>query len=208
VKLFIAIGNSQSHIHSDFFWSFIGMRNGNVEQRVITRGTAPWDVVRNNRLIQQFLDSDCDIFTRMDADQTYPKDYLEVMLPLVEKYKVIGPVICDRLAVDNFVPLMFKNDNLDLLNIVGKSGVIDVSVPHTNLFFIREVVEKMKPPWFWHGLNKEGTNVEDHADRYFIRKIHEAGYKTYINLDMNLTHMSTQHIDIDFHNTWARGLER
>ena len=206
MKLFIAIGNSQDHVPSDFFWSFLNIRSNGIA-KVIHRGTAPWDVVRNNTLIKKFLNSNCDVFTRMDVDQTYPPNYFEVMLPLVEQYKVIGPVICDRWKQNNFIPLAFSNfdSNLKLFDLNGKSGIVEVPCPHTNLFFAREVFEKVPPPWFWHTLSDDGVNCEDHADRHIIRKIRDAGYKTYLNLDVDLTHISYQHIDRNFRDIWIRG---
>jgi hypothetical protein len=206
MKLFIAVSNSQSHIPSDFFWTFMNMRK--TCPMVIKRGTEPWDMVRNNVLIEMFLQSDCDVFTRMDVDQTYPSNYLEVMLPLVKEYKAIGPMICDRFKHNNFMPLAF--DNLDsgrniLFDLKGKTGVVEVPCPHTNLFFAREVMENVSPPWFFHVLNDRGTGVIDHADRRLIRNIREAGYKTYLNLDVNLTHVSYQNIDREYHKTWVRG---
>ena len=80
-KLFIGICNSQELLPSKFFWSIIALRQP--IRSVFGRAVHPWDVIRNNELIDWFLDSDCDYFVKMDVDQVYPADYFEKMLPLV-----------------------------------------------------------------------------------------------------------------------------
>ena len=173
----------------------------------ISRSGHPWDVVRNNRLIKQFLDSDCDIFVKMDVDQTYPPDYLVTMVPLVEQYKVIGPLIYDRMEANRFIPLAFENNDykaLKVFNINGSKGVIEVPFPHTNLFYAREVLEKIPMPWYEAYATPDGLDRANHVDFTFIKKIKDAGYPIYINLDVEVDHLFTQRANGRLHAIFNR----
>lgn len=193
MKLFIGICNSQHHVPSKFFWSFIHMRNPYPVSAY--RSGHPWDVARNNMIIHKFLQSDCDVLVKMDVDQEYPPNFLEKLVPLVEKYKVIGPLIYDRHKVNDYMPLLFSwysGLHLKKLDISDKTGVIEVPFPHTNLFYHREVLEKIPAPWYEAYLREDGLERKNHVDLDFISKIHKAGYKTYIDLDTIVGHMEVR----------------
>jgi hypothetical protein len=150
--------------------------------------------VRNNRLIKQFLDSDCNIFAKMDCDQSYPSDYLVKMVPLVEEYKVVGPLIYDRMEGNGFIPLAFQNNDykgLKLYELKGKVGVVEVPFPHTNLFYAREVLEKIPMPWYEAYATPDGLDRANHVDFTFLKKIKDAGYPIYINTDIVVDHLFT-----------------
>lgn len=202
-KLFIAIGNSQPFIYADFFWSMLALRKPIYTD--ISRNKHPWDFIRNNTLIQQFLNQDHDYFTRMDADQAYPEDYLEKMVPLIDEYKVIGALLFDRWRRNDFIPLNFTGFDYPrspVCDFTGQRGIVEVPCPHTNLFFAREVLEKISPPWFDPHFSQDGLRPIKHMDVTFIEKIKEAGYKTYINLDVVVSHLSINQIDRDFYDRW------
>ncbi len=202
-KLLIGSCNSQELIPSRFFWSTISIKNPYPTSMV--RGDHPWDVVRNNRVIKSFLDSDCDILVKMDIDQTYPPDYFTTMVPLVEKYKVIGPVIYDRWAGNKFMPLAFESHDyphLKLFDLAGKSGVVEVPYPHTNLFYAREVLEKIPPPWYEAYLRPDGLDRANHVDFSFLDKIKKAGYPIYLNLDVEVRHVVNIEVDRGIYELW------
>lgn len=191
-KIFIGICNTQDYVPSDFFWSFIGI-SGHYPTMVY-RSRHPWDIVRNNMIISQFLKSDCDILAKMDIDQTYPKDYFERLVPLCHEYKVVGPLIYDRWEENNYFPLAFNDVNFNnfptcLMDISQLHGVVEIPYPHTNLFYHREVIEKLVPPWYQAYFTDDGLNRLNHVDYTFIEKIHKAGYKIMIDLDCVVGHM-------------------
>ncbi len=192
-KLFVGICNSQDDTKADFTWSWIGLKLPC--EIAVSRSRHPWDIVRNNRLIKQFLDSGCDIFVKMDIDQAYPSDYFLKMLPLVEEYKVIGPLIYDRWEGNGFIPLAFENNdyrNLRLFDLRGKTGIVDVPYPHTNLFYHREVLEKVPMPWYEAIATPDGLDRANHVDFTFLKKIRDVGYPIYINTDVEVDHLFTQ----------------
>jgi len=211
-KIFIGVCNSQSRMPSDFFWSVI-RQDDFVAQPMFARTVHPWDVIRNNQLLDGFLKSDCDYFVKMDIDQKYPPDYFKVMVPLIEKYKIIGPLIFDRWPAGNFMPLVnwFDLEQDSLLphfELKGKSGIWNVPYLHTNCFFHREAVEAVPQPHYEARMRGDGLKRDNHVDITFMRKFVEAGYKIYVNLDVVVEHVAEMPVSREVYETWNRGRER
>ena len=208
MKLFIGICNSQSKIDSGFFWSFLNIRKP-CEVNIF-RGTHPWDVVRNNQLIDAFLKTDCDYFVKMDVDQGYPTNYFEVMLPLLKDHDIIGPMIYDRHIQSDFMPLCFQPDPSEPFAKRGtpldfKMGIMELPYLHTNCFFNRYTLEALKPPYYEAFLSDDGLSRENHVDFTFMNKFKEKGFKIYINFDVVVQHIAQVGISRNFHETWNLG---
>jgi len=211
-KIFIGVCNSQSRIPSDFFWSVIGQEDF-VAQPVLTRTIHPYPPIRNNQLLDGFLKSDCDYFVKMDIDQKYPPDYFKVMVPLIEKYKIIGPLIFDRLPVWDFMPLVnwYDQEHKSLLphfELKGKSGIWKVPYLHTNCFFHREAIEAVPQPHYEVHVRGDGLAKDNHVDITFMQKFVAAGYDIYVNLDVVVEHIAEVPVSREVHEIWNRGLER
>lgn len=198
-KIFIGVCNSQHIMASDFFWSMIGQVDF-VANPVFARAVHPTDVIRNNQLIDWFLKSDCDYFAKTDVDQRYPVDYFKVMVPLIEKYKVIGPLLFDRPL--NFLPLVNWLDSREHYDIMGKTGIEEVPYLHTNCFFHREVLESIPRPWYEVQITDDGLKRENHIDATFMKKIPKAGFKIYINYDMVVEHLAEVPISREVYERW------
>lgn len=204
-KLFIGIANSQSTVPSLFFWSLLAIKPA--LPTTIKRAGQSEAVVRDNSLIYWFLKSDCDYFVNMDIDQTYPPDYFEVMVPLIDEYKCIGPLIFDRWPESGFMPLMAMDEGFSQFNankVLDSRGIIEVPFSHNNLFFAREVLEAIEPPWCNMELRKDGMGKTFHQDRCQTERIVEAGYKIYINTDVVVKHIVEMEIDRDFYAQWHK----
>ena len=202
-KLFVGIANSQSTVPSLFFWSLLGIRQ--VLPTMIKRAGQSEAAIRDNSLIHSFLESDCDYFVNMDIDQTYPPDYFEIMVPLIDEYKCIGPLIFDRWSESGYMPLIAKDGAFSAKNaeaVLKDTGIIEVPFSHNNLFFAREVLEAIKPPWCNMVLREDGLGKAFHQDKWQTEKIVRAGYKIYINCDVIVKHIAEVEIDRDFHNRW------
>jgi hypothetical protein len=171
---------------------------------LLNRASHPWDVVRNNQLIAAFLRSDCDVFVKMDIDQKYPVDYLGVMVPLVEKYKVVGPLIYDRWQQNGFMPLLFDSiENGRLEKWHGEmNGVQQVPYSHTNLFYAREALESVPKPWYEAYMTEDGLGRANHVDFTFLDKLKNNGYPIYINMDVVVQHIAEIGIDREFYERW------
>jgi hypothetical protein len=190
-KIFIGICNSQDFIPSDYFWSFIRIKNRWPTE--VGRSRHVWDVVRNNRIIDKFLKTDCTILAKMDVDQTYPSDYFERFIPLLMEHQIVGPMIYDRWPETGHIPLAFawvEGMNLHRMNLDNMTGLVEIPYSHTNLFYRREVLEEIPPPWYEAHLEPNGLERQNHVDFSFLRKIHQAGFKVMIDLDVEVKHMA------------------
>jgi hypothetical protein len=193
---------------SSFFWSFMGIKNR--YKLTLFRSSHPWTIPRNNTIIENFLRSPCDILVKMDVDQVYPQDYFEKMVPLVDEYKVIGPLIFDRWRHNDFMPLAYQQPGgygtkLQLMDMDDLSGgIVEVPYCHTNLFYAKEVFEKISPPWYEAYYNEKGTGKDNHVDYSLLSKIMAAGYKIYLNTDIVVNHLTTQGVDRDLYDRWHR----
>jgi len=194
MKLFLGIENSQDKVSSSFFWSFVYLKPVPGLHIGVVRSSNSRAPIRHNYLFKMFLESDFDYYVKMDIDQRYPPDYLQKMVPLIDKYKVIAPLIFDRQFSDGFMPLVFSDADVDKftcrpMDITGKHGIIEVPYCHANLFMAREVVEKIDGPPYPEVLADNGLQVKQHADFLFNDKIREAGYKIHVNLDVEVEHL-------------------
>jgi len=190
MKIFVGVANDQDFVPSDFFWSWEKMiKSYPYEMKRIEHS---WSSIRNNLLVDAFLKSDCDICVKMDCDQKYPENYFEVMIPLVQKYKVIGPIIHNKWKKNRFVPLLFSENQYParahLINVVAQ-GVVEVPYSHSNLFCLREVWEKIPPPWYEYKVSADGLRKESEPDFDVLSKIKDAGYPIYTNTDMTVEHL-------------------
>ncbi len=206
-KIFIGISNTHASIPSGFFWSFI-----NIKSRWPTsvfRSNHPWDVIRNNVIINKFLKSDCTILAKMDIDQVFPPNYFEKLVPLVDEYKVIGPLIYDRWEQNNFMPLAFRKENSGYqpFDLTGMSGIVEIPYAHTNLLYAREVFEKIPAPWYEAYQTVTGLQRGNHVDFDVLEKIHHAGYKVHIDLDLVVGHQYTTFVGRKFYQNWMKTKE-
>jgi len=137
----------------------------------------------------------------MDIDQVYPSDYFLKMVPLIEKHKIIGPLIFDRWPSGDFLPLVnwAEGERFDLK---GKSGIMEVPYYHTNCFFHREVLESIRPPYYEAHLSEDGLKRLNHVDITFMKKFITAGYKIYANLDVVVNHLAELQVDRTAYERW------
>jgi len=206
-KLFIGIKNSQNRVPADFFWSFINMTGVPGCAASVVRAQHPWSPARHNQLFRWFLDSGGDYFVEMDIDQVYPRDYLTKMVPLIDEYKAIAPLIYDRVPKNNFFPLVFEDADIDNftftpMDIAGKHGIIEAPYCHANVFMAREVVEKLPFPPYSGELKPDGLEKAQHADFRFNKFIWDAGYKLYVNLDVVVEHIVEMPMNTERYKRW------
>jgi len=168
-------------------------------------------VVRNNKMIEAFLKSDSDILVKMDIDQKYRKDYLVVMVPLVEQYRLIGPLIYSKRRRVGYSPLLYdektfplKNKSTNWRKRTPKNGILQVYYAHTNMFYHREVLESITPPWYEAKYNKNNTDYDISRDFSFMEKIIKKGWKTYINMDMVVSHLVEEAVNTRTYEKWNR----
>ena len=205
MKLFIGVGNSQTTVPADFHWSWEEMEKP--YDYVKVRFTKSDSVIRNNRMIRDFLRSDCDVFIKMDIDQVYPKDYFTVMVPLVEKYKVIGPLIHNKWRRNDYVPLLSEKNTFPIVRVkkrwaVEKNGILKIPYSHANLFCLREVLENITPPWCEVKYRDDNCALTINKDFAFADKILKQGYDIFINTNMEVGHLVEETVNAETHKRW------
>jgi hypothetical protein len=201
-SLFVVSCNSQDSVDSDYLWSLLSNVFAYIEEggRIfVWRGGHPWDVVRNNAGIDAFLNSDYEVMAKCDVDQWYPKDYFLDMVPLVEEYPVIGPVIYDRGQRSNFAPLVVDRPWGHFINIDNHSGIHKFPYTHTNNFYAREVFENIEKPWYEAHLSEDGLSRANHVDYDVLDKIRKAGYDIYTNCDITVDHITKIRVNREIH---------
>ena len=166
------------------------------------------DLCRNNKMIKEFLKSDCDVLVKMDVDQVYPPYYFTLMVPLLEQYDIVGPKIHNKWRERDYRPLIFESNDFPYLagsnpeKISG--GVFEVPYPHTNLFYKKKVFDNIEPPWYSKTYNKSGTRRKNDMDFDFLDKIKDQGYKIYINTSVTVKHLVMEGVDDKLFYRWNR----
>jgi len=212
IKLFIGVCNSQEFVPSDFHWSWEELEKPHEYQKVRFADHDP--IVRNNQMVRDFLRSDCDIMVKMDIDQVYPKNYFTVMVPLVEQYKVIGPLIYNKWRKNKYPPLLCQENDFPIARPAtnwfkkAKNNILKIGYAHTNMFYARETVEKIKPPWYDISYTKDGCAMAVSADFVFLDKIKAQGYEMYVNTSVEVGHLVMESINTATHERWVGIMRR
>jgi hypothetical protein len=201
-KVFIGVANSQEFVPAYFHWGWEKMVKP--YEYTMERFDHSDCFIRNNQMIEAFLESDYDVMVKMDIDQKYSRGFLEKMVPLVEKYKAIGPLIHNKWRKKGYFPLMHMSNSFPYVSvpIPFRSGIVEVPYSHSNLFLAREVLEKIDPPWYEGHFNAKGTGRTSDVDYTFIDKIKAAGYPVYINTDIEAKHLVLEYIDKEMSHKW------
>jgi hypothetical protein len=164
------------------------------------------DDVRNS-LIQQAFEADCTHILMLDTDQKYPQDLIRRMFahnkPIVRarvhrRYPPFDP-ICLRMDPEGrYVHVPDEEWEAGGLVEVDATGVFACGL------FDMIVFENISAPWC-ESDKKKGVG-EDIA---FCRKAREAGYKIYVDCDLEIPHLATFGIGAKFYNLYkaARGAE-
>ena len=208
MKLFIGVCNSQPTVPSTFHWSWEAIEKPYPYEKV--RFDQNEAVLRNNNMVSEFLKSDCDIMVKMDIDQEYPTNYFKVMVPLVEKHKLVGPLIYNKWRKNAYPPLLYVSNTFplvrptrDWMKDVDKDGMYKTPYAHTNLFYSREILEKIDAPWYEIGISEDGCSLTMNSDLSFIDKIIKLGYYTYINTNIEVGHLVEESIDSITYMKWV-----
>jgi len=209
MKLFIGVCNSQESVPAAFHWSWEAIEKSyEYDKRRFDDDDA---IVRNNKMIRDFLRSDSDILVKMDIDQVYPKYYFTTMVPLAEKYKVIGPLIFNKHRKNGYCPLLSDTNDFplirykeDWLEHAAKKGIIKVAFAHTNLFYMKEALEGIKPPWYNVAYSRDNCAHRMNRDFSFIEKLNANGYDTYINTNLEVGHLVKEPVARLTYNKWKK----
>ena len=161
-------------------------------------------------MAEDFLASDCDIMWFLDSDITPPKFVLDLITVHGDKWKVGGLTY----------PVFMKPPGSDILEVVytaykynistGNLGLTGVPKEGTDfldglatgcLFIHREVLEKLKRPYFEFKHRQETREIREGEDLGFCRKVHHLGYRFFTDFSLLCRHQKS--VDLMDVNNYA-----
>lgn len=146
------------------------------------------DYARNS-LVDEFLESDCDILWFLDSDIGPNPDVLDIITKHKDEWKVAGapyPVFVTP-EPDNPPQIVFTVYNKD-----DRGRLSPARIPHDGtdyvdgvatgcLFIKREVFEELEKPYFEFKYDKESRCLTEGEDLGFCKKLNKLGYKFFID---------------------------
>jgi hypothetical protein len=163
-----------------------------------------------NKVVEEFLSTDCDVLWFLDSDITPSLDVLDLIAVDYDKWQVAGatyPVFMQPPGSD-ILEVVFtcykKNVETGNLTLAGVpiSGKEFVGGLATGCLFIkREVFSKLKKPYFEFKFDAETRNMIEGEDLGFCRKLLELGIETFVDYSLVCRHQ--KEIDLLDVNNYA-----
>jgi GT2 family glycosyltransferase len=157
-----------------------------------------------NEIVQEFLDSDCDVLWFLDSDIAPPIHVMDLVALHVDKWKVAGaPYPLWMVAPGAETPsIVFSAyDGIVESEDGTVKGIKMTAVPKSNsaiawvdglatgcLFIKREVVEKIPQPWFEFKFDPKTKKLKEGEDLGFCLKVSKLGYKFFTDFGMVCQH--------------------
>lgn len=146
-----------------------------------------------NKVVEEFLASDCDILWFLDSDITPNKYVLDLVVLHQDKWQVAGasyPVFMN--ATQSGGPeIVFtcykKNPETGNLAVAGvpRDGIDFVDGLATGCLFIkREVFQKLSKPYFEFKYKTEDRSIIEGEDLGFCRKLSDLGIKVFTDFEL------------------------
>ncbi len=156
------------------------------------------DYARNS-IVEEFLDSECDVLWFLDSDISPPNHVLDLISMHWDKWQVAAapyPVFMKPGSSENLAVVftVYKQ--------IGQGGMSPSNIPYEGtefvdgaatgcLFIKREVFSKLKKPYFEFKYEAESRFLTEGEDLGFCRKLHELGIKTFVDYSMVCKHYKT-----------------
>lgn len=147
------------------------------------------DFARNG-VVEEFLESDCDLLWFLDSDVVPPPHVLDLITEHGDEWKVAGAVYPVFMGGAVVIPVYTRDeDDNFVLSMAPPEGQDMVSGLATGCMFIhREVLEKMEKPYFSFRYNPENMCLEEGEDVRFCKAANELGYKFFTDFGMICRH--------------------
>jgi len=143
-----------------------------------------------NKIVQNFLKTDCEWLIQIDDDVVPPTDYLDLILH--NKDVISG--VCYAYRQDAVVPLVLWKNKKDGLwknkEVNPSDGLIEVDSMGTGAMIIRRNVLEtdLQNHPFQSTWNKDGTRKKG-LDLYFCEKAKAKGFKVWCHLGYDCSHI-------------------
>jgi hypothetical protein len=154
-----------------------------------------------NDVVEEFLDSDCDILWFLDSDVCPPTHVLDLVTIHKDKWLVAGAPypVYQTIPGTNEMGICFTVYN-GLSEQGDRRGLFMSDVPHTGtefvdglatgcLFIKREVFAKLERPFFEFKFDPKTRVVIEGEDLGFCLKLHDLGIKFFVDHSMVCKHV-------------------
>lgn len=152
-----------------------------------------------NELVEEFLDTDCDLLWFIDSDVTPSAYVLDLVKNHYDKWQVAGatyPVFMSPTR-DGTLEVVYtcyrknpKTGNLTLSGVPLKGQEFVDGLATGCLFIKREVFEKLSKPYFEFKF-KENREMIEGEDLGFARKLSELGIKYFVDYELVCRHQKS-----------------
>ena len=193
MKIFLAIPTI-NRLYPDMVKALFEI-NKNTEHEITLRfiSSQPTDVVRN-KLVEEFLETDCEVLWFMDDDAIPPVDILsllegpfDIIAPLTYIYQEHN-LIPNLWMIDGKKKSVKKTDGkqLEKVDACGMGCV----------FIGRNVFEGMEKPYFKFVTNVNHNTLLESETFYFFKKVKKLDYNVYVDPRMNCGHIKHMNLDL------------
>lgn len=155
------------------------------------------DFARNG-IVEEFLQSECDILWFLDADVSPPQTILDLVTEHGDKWKVAGatyPVwmVPPGHKENSVVFTCYRKYGDSLIKAeVPKQGQEFVDGLATGCLFIkRELLEQLQEPYFEFKYDSKTMEMTEGEDLGFCHKVNKLGYKFFTDFSMVCRHYKT-----------------
>jgi hypothetical protein len=187
IKILISVPTLNSHIHAELFGRIMQWNATNYIGFMPIMGIQPADEARN-RIVEEFLKTDCSHLMMIDADTVPPEDTIDRMLKLNKDVvsgitpMVQGGKFYKYNAVDEDDKEIKPNTGIFRSKGVGSSCIL----------IKREVFSKIKKPYF-RFIYQDDTGKETFVseDIFFCSLLLQAGIDIWIDSDIICKHFKT-----------------
>lgn len=202
MKLAIGLPIFDVMVHTQFMLSFLALDRPEMCHVVFPK--TPFhkrDIyeVRNN-LCQQAIDLGCTHIVMMDTDQVYHDE--DLLMRLLDHNK---DIVCGKVhrRYPPFEPILNVGHKHVPDEIIEKGGLIEVDATGTGCMMIRlDILKDIPKPWFELSVNDEGREIGE--DIGFCYKAGEAGYKIYVDCDVEIGHLALVQVNSSLYNLWKK----
>lgn len=201
IKVFVAIPTigtmSDAHMHT--------LREIEERYKDEVQLVYPASVVRRifhdfarNALVDEFMETDCDIMWFLDSDVVPPKHVMDLVTLHASKWQAAGapyPVFMTPPGEEyqQVVFTVYKEN---------KGAMVPTAVPHSGtdfvdgiatgcLFLKRELIAQMQKPYFEFKYHPDTRMIVEGEDIGFCKKLHQMGVQFFIDYGMPCKHYKT-----------------
>ena len=192
IVLGIGLPLSWAYCHTDFFDSFLFMKNLQ-GSHVIRANSGPIHEMRNS-IVMKALELGCTHLLQVDGDMVLPENTIPQLAG--HKVPIVGALCFKRWPP--YTPLLFKGDpdNMEVI-LDYPEGLVEVTATGTGCLMIdTQVFAEMDHPWFEFKQDEHGNTVGE--DIGFCHRAKAEGYPIFVDTTVKTGHITNVTINEAF----------